>query len=85
MASKPPGASPARSAAKRLDSLTEREREVLTMVGTGKRNDEIAKELFVSPAAVKTHVGRVMSKLYAHDRAQLVVAAYESGLVVPGR
>jgi len=67
-----------------LDGLTEREREVLALVGQGKTNDEIAGELFVSPATVKTHVSRVMSKLYARDRAQLVVAAYESGLVVPG-
>jgi DNA-binding NarL/FixJ family response regulator len=69
---------------KDLSSLTEREKEVLGLVGAGKSNDEIATELFVSPATVKTHVSRVMSKLYAHDRAQLVVAAYESGLVVPG-
>lgn len=69
---------------KDLSSLTDREKEVLGLVGAGKSNDEIATELFVSPATVKTHVSRVMSKLYAHDRAQLVVAAYESGLVVPG-
>ncbi len=67
-----------------LSSLTEREREVLALVGAGKSNDEIAAQLFVSPATVKTHIGRVLSKLYARDRAQLVVAAYESGLVVPG-
>jgi DNA-binding NarL/FixJ family response regulator len=69
---------------KDLQGLTEREREVLALVGVGKSNDEIAADLFVSPATVKTHVSRVMSKLYARDRAQLVVAAYESGLVVPG-
>jgi len=69
---------------KELQGLTEREREVLALVGVGKSNDEIAADLFVSPATVKTHVSRVMSKLYARDRAQLVVAAYESGLVVPG-
>ena len=73
-----------RVAARELEGLTEREREVLGLVGQGKSNDEIAGELFVSPATVKTHVSRVMSKLYARDRAQLVVAAYESGLVVPG-
>ncbi|MBJ7604207.1 MAG: response regulator transcription factor [Candidatus Dormibacteraeota bacterium] len=67
-----------------LSGLTEREREVLALVGAGKSNDEIASQLFVSPATVKTHIGRVLSKLYARDRAQLVVAAYESGLVVPG-
>lgn len=73
-----------RASAKNLELLTEREREVLELVGQGKTNDEIASELFVSPATVKTHVSRVMSKLYARDRAQLVVAAYETGLVVPG-
>ena len=73
-----------RVSAKDLAALTEREREVLALVGVGKSNDEIATDLFVSPATVKTHVSRVMSKLYARDRAQLVVAAYESGLVVPG-
>ena len=73
-----------RTSAKDLEALTEREREVLGQVGRGRSNDEIAADLFVSPATVKTHVSRVMSKLYARDRAQLVVAAYESGLVVPG-
>jgi len=73
-----------RVSGKDLEGLTEREREVLALVGVGKSNDEIAADLFVSPATVKTHVSRVMSKLYARDRAQLVVAAYESGLVVPG-
>jgi DNA-binding NarL/FixJ family response regulator len=73
-----------RTSARDLASLTEREREVLALVGRGRSNDEIAADLFVSPATVKTHVSRVLSKLYARDRAQLVVAAYESGLVVPG-
>ena len=73
-----------RRSAKDLESLTEREREVLALVGRGRSNEEIAADLFVSPATVKTHVSRVLSKLYARDRAQLVVAAYESGLVVPG-
>lgn len=73
-----------RTSAKNLELLTEREREVLELVGQGQTNDEIASQLFVSPATVKTHVSRVMSKLYARDRAQLVVAAYETGLVVPG-
>jgi len=67
-----------------LDGLTEREREVLTMVGQGLSNDEIAAALFISASTAKTHVNRVMMKLAAHDRAQLVIAAYESGLVVPG-
>jgi DNA-binding NarL/FixJ family response regulator len=73
-----------RTSGRDLQALTEREREVLALVGQGKTNDEIAGELFVSPATVKTHVSRVLSKLYARDRAQLVVVAYETGLVVPG-
>ena len=67
-----------------LADLTEREREVLVAVASGRSNDELAATLFLSPATVKTHVGRIMSKLGAHDRAQLVVIAYESGLVNPG-
>ncbi|OPG06325.1 response regulator transcription factor [Microbispora sp. GKU 823] len=70
--------------ATRLDPLTEREREVLALVGTGMTNDEIAARLYMSPATAKTHVSRTMSKLHARDRAQLVVIAYESGLVKPG-
>ncbi|MBB6350870.1 DNA-binding NarL/FixJ family response regulator [Nonomuraea muscovyensis] len=68
----------------RLAQLTDREREVLTLVGTGLTNDEIAARLFMSPATAKTHVSRTMAKLHARDRAQLVVFAYESGLVRPG-
>ncbi|QYC38956.1 Transcriptional regulatory protein DegU [Nonomuraea coxensis DSM 45129] len=71
-------------AADGLDQLTEREREVLALVGTGMTNDEIAARLFMSPATAKTHVSRTMMKLHARDRAQLVVIAYESGLVRPG-
>ncbi|MET8861679.1 response regulator transcription factor [Nonomuraea sp. NPDC049421] len=71
-------------AADGLDQLTEREREVLALVGTGMTNDEIAARLFMSPATAKTHVSRAMMKLHARDRAQLVVIAYESGLVKPG-
>jgi len=67
-----------------VKELTEREREVLTLVGNGLSNNEIAKQLFVSPATAKTHVSRAMIKLRARDRAQLVVIAYESGLVRPG-
>jgi DNA-binding NarL/FixJ family response regulator len=70
--------------ATRLDPLTEREREVLALVGTGMTNDEIAARLYMSPATAKTHVSRTMTKLHARDRAQLVVIAYESGLVKPG-
>jgi DNA-binding NarL/FixJ family response regulator len=67
-----------------LADLTEREREVMAMVAAGSTNDQIAAELFLSPATVKTHVSRAMSKLDARDRAQLVVLAYETGLVTPG-
>ncbi|MBA2273204.1 MAG: response regulator transcription factor [Actinobacteria bacterium] len=67
-----------------LETLTEREREVMALVGEGLSNAEIAERLFVSPATAKTHVSRTMVKLGARDRAQLVVLAYESGLVRPG-
>jgi DNA-binding NarL/FixJ family response regulator len=67
----------------RLDALTGREREVLVLVAGGHPNDEIAERLEVSPLTVKTHVNRAMAKLGARDRAQLVVVAYESGLVRP--
>lgn len=67
----------------RLAALTEREREVLTLVATGLSNDDIADHLVVSPHTVKTHLNRAMTKLGAHDRAQLVIFAYESGLVRP--
>jgi DNA-binding NarL/FixJ family response regulator len=67
-----------------LDLLTDREREVMALVGAGLTNEEIAERLFMSPATAKTHVSRAMVKLGARDRAQLVVFAYESGLVRPG-
>ncbi len=67
-----------------LDVLTDREREVLARVGRGRSNAEIAEELFVSVATAKTHVSRVLTKLHARDRAQLVVIAYETGLITPG-
>lgn len=67
-----------------LAQLTEREREVVALVGRGLSNAEIAAELFISPATAKTHVSHAMLKLEARDRAQLVVIAYETGLVSPG-
>jgi DNA-binding NarL/FixJ family response regulator len=67
-----------------LDVLTAREREVLALVGGGLSNHEIAGRLFISVATARTHVSRAMTKLHARDRAQLVVAAYESRLVTPG-
>ncbi|MFJ1613296.1 response regulator [Streptomyces sp. NPDC088251] len=72
------------AAAAGLSELTEREREVMALVGIGLSNDEIARRLVVSPLTAKTHVSRTMVKLGARDRAQLVVLAYESGLVRPG-
>ncbi len=67
-----------------LSALTDREREVMALVAEGMSNDEIAARLFLSPLTSKTHVSRIMTKLNARDRAQLVVIAYESGLVTPG-
>jgi len=67
-----------------LSELTPREREVVRLIGTGLSNEEIAGQLYVSQSTVKTHAGRAMTKLSARDRAQLVVAAYEAGLVQPG-
>jgi DNA-binding NarL/FixJ family response regulator len=68
----------------RVAALTGREREVLTLVASGLSNQEIAEVLVLSPLTAKTHVSRVMAKLEARDRAQLVIAAYEAGLVHPG-
>jgi DNA-binding NarL/FixJ family response regulator len=79
-ASRPRSPAPPRE----LDQLTDREREVMALVGAGLSNEEIAARLFVSPATAKTHVSRTMIKLGARDRAQLVVFAYEAGLVRPG-
>ncbi|WP_297007788.1 response regulator transcription factor, partial [uncultured Corynebacterium sp.] len=69
---------------RRLRDLTDREREVVALVGEGLSNEEIAARLVLSPATVKTHVSRAMAKLRVRDRAQLVVVAYETGLVAPG-
>ena len=71
--------------AEALRDLTEREREVLALVGHGLTNTEIGERLFLSPLTAKTHVSRIMTKLAARDRVHLVVVAYETGLVQPGR
>jgi DNA-binding NarL/FixJ family response regulator len=68
----------------RIDTLTERETQILTLVATGLSNAAIAAQLYLSPLTAKTHVSRIMTKLDAHDRAQLVIAAYETGLISPG-
>lgn len=67
-----------------LDSLTERERDVLARVGLGESNDEIGASLFISPATARTYVSRLLAKLGARDRSQLVILGYESGLITPG-
>ncbi|WP_203828412.1 response regulator [Actinoplanes palleronii] len=75
---------PERPIPRRLDGVTDREREVLTLVGRGMSNSEIAAHLALSLATVKTHVGRILAKLDVRDRAQLVIVAYETGLVTVG-
>ncbi|WP_433476301.1 response regulator [Spirillospora sp. CA-142024] len=72
------------AAAERVAALTEREREILILVAAGLGNDQIAERLGISPYTAKTHVNRTQAKLDAHDRAQLVMLAYETGLVRPG-
>ena len=84
LASRPERPPPSGSLGRALADLTDREREVLALVAEGLSNDEIAARLFLSPLTSKTHVSRIMTKLGARDRAQLVVIAYESGLVTPG-
>ena len=76
--------SPTPTPPRTADALTDREREVVALVAAGLSNEEIAERLVVSPATAKTHVSRAMGKLMARDRAQVVVYAYESGLVKPG-
>jgi DNA-binding NarL/FixJ family response regulator len=76
---------PAATSVRALADTTDREREVLTLVGLGLSNTEISEQLHVSLSTTKTHIGRLLTKLAARDRAQLVIAAYESGLVQPGR
>jgi DNA-binding NarL/FixJ family response regulator len=78
---RPPPAPPRRE----IEGITEREREVLTLVGRGMSNGEIAAELYISVATAKAHVGRLFTKLGARDRVQLVIIAYEMGLVTPPR
>jgi DNA-binding NarL/FixJ family response regulator len=67
-----------------MDELTDRERQVLALIASGLSNEEISRQIYVSQSTVKTHASRAMMKLGAHDRAQLVVFAYEAGLVRPG-
>jgi DNA-binding NarL/FixJ family response regulator len=76
---------PARAPARALDRVTEREREVLTLIGRGLSNAEITQHLHISLATTRTHIGHLLSKLHARDRAQLVITAYETGLVTTGR
>jgi DNA-binding NarL/FixJ family response regulator len=76
-------APPARPRPRGLDRITDREREVLTLIAGGLSNPEIAGHLRLSPATVKTHIGHLLAKLAARDRAQLVIMAYEAGVVIP--
>jgi DNA-binding NarL/FixJ family response regulator len=75
---------PSDTAATRLDQLTGREREILTLIAQGRSNAELAQQLYLSEATVKTHVSAILRKLAVRDRVQAVIAAYEAGLVQPG-
>jgi len=75
---------PSGSAATRLDQLTDREREILKLIAQGRSNAELAQQLYLSEATVKTHVSAILRKLAVRDRVQAVIAAYEAGLVQPG-
>ncbi|WP_233521736.1 response regulator [Streptomyces triticagri] len=79
------GSAPDSAATAALDAITSREREVLTLVGSGLSNTEIAARLHISVATAKTYLTRLLAKLDARDRVQLVIIAYEAGLVAPGR
>jgi DNA-binding NarL/FixJ family response regulator len=81
LAELPPQSPPRSALPDQLNELTDREREVVALVGLGLSNSEIAAQLVISPATAKTHVSRAMVKLHARDRAKLVVLAYETGLV----
>jgi DNA-binding NarL/FixJ family response regulator len=74
---------PARLPRPGLDKITSREQEILTLIGQGLSNQEISRHLHISPATARTHVGHLLTKLAARDRAQLVIAAYETGLITP--
>ncbi|MEV6837209.1 response regulator transcription factor [Streptomyces sp. NPDC051133] len=80
-----PAAAAPTPAARPVQGITEREREVLTLVGRGRSNTEIAEDLFITVATAKSHVSRLLTKLGARDRVQLVITAYEMGLVAPPR
>ncbi len=73
------------TAPRQFDALTDKETEVLLLIASGRSNNEIAEQLFVAESTVKTHINRILAKLDARDRVQLVIQAYESGLVQPGR